>query len=93
MIPSAAPSTSNYARDTIQCLLQGTVKHCVSGGVVEVGQNDGVLLRQRRCRTGAEEVEATGDQDSDYEHGSGNQNLPELSANRYRNFGDLHGSR
>src|ERR1700687_1852432 len=64
-----------------QSLLHGTVKNYISSCVVEIGQDDGVLLREERslgrwnCRARAP-VEATGDQGDEGNHHSRNQNLP-----------------
>ena len=75
-----------------QRLLQRIVKDRIAGGVGEVGEDDGVLLGQRRCWTRAE-VETTTNQGGDDDHRSRNQNLPELPATGCRNFGDLRRTR
>ena len=75
-----------------QCLFQGIIEDRFAGLVVEIGEDDGVLLGQRRCWTGTE-VEDTSDQCDDQNDYSGNQNLPEFFPFGDRNFSDFDGGR
>src|ERR1700747_273437 len=79
-VVACASGTSNFRTEY-------RVARCVR----EIGEHDGVFLRQRRC-VARTKVETTSDQGGDHNDSSGNQNLPELLA-RYRRFGNFHCAR
>ncbi len=72
-------------------LFQRVVENRISGRIVEIRQNNGVLLGEGRRRPQRTEIEPCPN-DRDQNRSGRNQNLPEPPA-RSTNFRDLHSRR